>query len=474
MRVTLAAAGREAKGDMGELEQIERYWELVRVAQALVIFPGTGVLIYRFVRPYVNRRRGAAAAGAAYTAAMIVLYFIPYEMTGISAYGAGNLAAFVLMYVLEPEKPRQKLFLGILMYLLDWIAHGISVWIRDFFFWAVLGNAGLAADPIRHLAVYAGVEVFCTAVRFLCAAALIWTVHRFYVCEKRDMDNRELALMLVTPLLVLAGYGTFAYTSEVYLADLGRYIWDGNPAFSWIKISYQLLSYLALLVQLAFYQRIKEGYQKEKETAVLEGQLADMKKYVEEVEGLYREIQGIRHDMGNHIMIMEQLMDRQPQEAVDYLKTWRQQLKQAAPEIKTGNPVTDVVLMEKLRRAGEQGVELVSEFLYPSGKSLNAFDISILLNNALDNAIEAAKECRAPRVHLRSWRRKNAYMLEVENPFLGEPKLDPKSGLPQSTRQGVGHGFGLANMQRVARRYQGDLAVSVEEGRFVLTVMLIL
>lgn len=454
-------------------EAIERYWDVTGMVTGLIVLLLSAYLWYRFLRPYVSGPRPAAAAGITYTAVMLVLYFIPWNMMGMFAYGAGTLAAFCVFCGLDPRRIRQKLFLSLAMFLLDWIAHGITGEIRSLMFWGILDTPFMRADPMSQFYAYIVVEGVCIAVRFLVTAALIWLMNRIYVCKKEDMDGREVVLMLVTPLLVLVGYGIFAFIAEVYEADLGRYIWDANPNFSTIKICYQLLSYPAIVIQLAFYQSIKESRRKEKEAAVLAGQLAEMKKHVNEVEGLYRQIRGLKHEMGNHIMTIEQLvLQDQREEAAAYLKAWREQQKQAVEAIKTGNPVTDVVLTEKQRKAKAQGVELVCEFFYPQETRLNVFDLCILLNNALDNAIEAAAGCPEAAVRLRSWRRKNAYMIEVKNPFSGALALDEESGLFQSTKGGQEHGYGLANMRKVAQEYGGEIDVGTEDGVFALTVLL--
>lgn len=454
-------------------EAIARYWDLMGMVASLAFLALSAHLWYRFFKPYVPGRLPAAAAGITYTAVMLMLYFIPWEMMGMLAYGIGALAAFCILYGMDPEKLRQKLFLSLTMYLLDWIAHGIVGQIRSLFFWSVLDTPFIKAEPMRHFYAYVVVESACVVIRYLCVAALIWIFNRIYVCKDEDMDSRELVLMLAAPLLVLAGYGTFVFIADVYEADLGRYIWDANPSFSTIKICYQLLSYPVIVIQLAFYQSIKDSRRKEMEAAVLAGQLADMEKHIHEVEGLYREIRGLKHEMGNHIMTIEQLvLKNQREETAAYIRSWRQQQKEAVEPIKTGNPVTDVVLAEKRRKAREQGVDLACEFFYPPGAGLDAFDISILLNNALDNAIEAAEGCPAPAVRLRSWRRKNVYMIEVQNPFAGTLMPDGDSGLFRSTKEGREHGFGLANMRKVAQSYMGDIEARTEEGVFVLTVML--
>jgi hypothetical protein len=76
--------------------------------------------------------------------------------------------------------------------------------------------------------------------------------------------------------------------------------------------------------------------------------------------------------------------------------------------VKSGNPVTDVILTEKQKEAKNRGIAFVSDFHYPEETKINAFDVSVILNNAVGNAIEAAEHITVfyRRQHLQKWIRK--------------------------------------------------------------------
>ena len=139
----------------------------------------------------------------------------------------------------------------------------------------------------------------------------------------------------------------------------------------------------------------------------------------------------------------------------------------------------------------EKGIIFDCDFHYPQDRDVNAFDISIILNNALSNAIEAvereksitaadsSKECDTSvisYISVSSYRAKNMYIIEISNDYDGELTTDPLSGMPSSSKSGDGHGFGLANIRRVAGKYLGDMEIGKEvcAGRqcCVLRVML--
>ena len=143
----------------------------------------------------------------------------------------------------------------------------------------------------------------------------------------------------------------------------------------------------------------------------------------------------------------------------------------------SGNPVTDVILQEFKEEAEKRGITFHSEFYYPADSDINAFDISIILNNALQNAIENTTEDRRNRkqVSIISYRRNNAYILEIRNSFTGSLQWNTDNRLPATSKPKTdGHGYGLPNIRKVAEKYSGDIDITFEAGTFDLCVMLML
>ena len=76
-------------------------------------------------------------------------------------------------------------------------------------------------------------------------------------------------------------------------------------------------------------------------------------------------------------------------------------------------------------------------------------------------------------VSISAYRKKNAYMLEVTNCIRKSVEIDDETGLPETTKKDKGsHGFGFANIRKVAQKYYGDIDISQDENNFTLTVML--
>lgn len=189
-------------------------------------------------------------------------------------------------------------------------------------------------------------------------------------------------------------------------------------------------------------------------------------------DGLQREqqqVRTLRHDMRNHLTVVLGLLDqRELQKAEDYLRELS-----ASPAITGGrqlceNEVANVVLSAKLEdmdRAGLTGDFSVS---LPETLAIADNDLCALLGNALDNAIEAAQKTDDRRIILRCRAEKGMFMLRVENAVPDDLAPD----LTTTKADKSMHGFGLAGMREIARRYDGSLETRVEFGRFELVAAL--
>jgi len=144
----------------------------------------------------------------------------------------------------------------------------------------------------------------------------------------------------------------------------------------------------------------------------------------------------------------------------------------------TGNPITDIIIHQKGQEAWKKQIPFEVDFAYPCKLPIDVYDIAVILNNALENAIEACDRAEGEKqIRLRSFVRGCLFFIEVENDFAGNIVMEKESGLPVSSKgNGKLHGIGISNIQRCARKYMGDIDIAISEtdGRkkFSLTVMM--
>ena len=215
---------------------------------------------------------------------------------------------------------------------------------------------------------------------------------------------------------------------------------------------------------------------------LLDAQIDSVRRHIEQVENMYRDIRSVRHDMANHLFTLEKLYEENEiEEARAYSTQLKEMLTEMAGEIKSGNPVTDVILQEVKEEAEKRGISFRSEFYYPADSKVNAFDISVILHNALQNALENVESGENTHISIRSYQKKNAYIIEISNSYSGTLQWNAQSGLPLTVKEktdgqgyGQSHGYGLSNIRRIARKYCGDIDITQADGEFRLNVMLML
>lgn len=192
-----------------------------------------------------------------------------------------------------------------------------------------------------------------------------------------------------------------------------------------------------------------------------------------EVETMYQKMRGWRHDYHNHIQVLKAHVELgRYEEAKQYLDTLNDDLTTVDTVMKTGNVMVDAILNSKLTMIREKGIQVDATAMVPQDVPFSGIDLSVLIGNLLDNAMEAClqvrdKEERFIRIYI-DIIKKQLYV-SVSNSMNGRAK---RKGLQYlSTKAGL-HGFGLMRIDRIASKYGGFVNRQNEEGIFATEVML--
>ena len=186
-----------------------------------------------------------------------------------------------------------------------------------------------------------------------------------------------------------------------------------------------------------------------------------------EVENMYRQIRGWRHDYRNHIQAMKAYAAQGDWEAIcRYLDELDTDLNTVDTVVKTGNPMTDAILNSKISLAKSKDIPVVADAHIPMRLSLSELDLCCIIGNLFDNAIEASlslpPEGRLIRVYMDM---KNTQLYLSFTNFTSGKKLK-KQGRLFATTKGEGHGFGLVRVDAIVERLQGYISRNSEDGAF--------
>jgi len=198
-----------------------------------------------------------------------------------------------------------------------------------------------------------------------------------------------------------------------------------------------------------------------------------IKKHIAEVENIYAQMRGWRHDYHNHIQTMKAHRALNENEKIDeYLENLETDLNRIDTLIKSGNVSVDAILNSKLSLANAHEINVNAKALVPKKLSVSEIDLCIIIGNLLDNAIEACLRINNPEERFI-----RCYMdIKWDNLYISITNASGGVAVKESGRyfssKGEGHGLGLARVDRVVEKYDGYVKRSDEEGAFSSEIML--
>ena len=125
--------------------------------------------------------------------------------------------------------------------------------------------------------------------------------------------------------------------------------------------------------------------------------MALQKESIRRMEEAYTHMRELRHDLNNHLLCMNTLIEQGEYEALkQYLKAMTASVEERSYVAISGNSAVDAILNEKLIAAQKQQINTSFDVCDLHSTKVQPMDLCIALSNALDNAIEACEKIPDP------------------------------------------------------------------------------
>ena len=436
------------------------------------------VLFGYWLKPFVRKRSATYVIAFIYGIPTIVISYIDINETLNKVIGLGIIALSVLVcWLLDDRRnPMQKIFLCSVFRLISWLTMEILTEIgffeteltRRFELYAQRAEIAVIEFFLWNLLQYGSALLLLLVV--------IRIINRVYKLKSSELKWTELVMLLIpiwTILLVKPIMSSYFY---LWMDGIQNGSITENVHGNLYRMFFSILSVVSVVITIYMYQKLKEKQEEEFAQRAVDSQISDTYRHVEHVEEMYEKMRAMRHDIGNHLTVIEGLAQNgKTDELAGYIGELQARFDELQPSVKTGNAVTDVVLSEVYEQCRKKEIEFESRFVYPEQLKINPFDMSVILTNALQNAIEAAEGVGDPGIMITSVVRERFFIISVKN-TVSERVLLNEEGLPDTTKKDPGHGYGLKNIRNIAQRYKGDIEIRQEETEgkkfFVLNIML--
>lgn len=220
------------------------------------------------------------------------------------------------------------------------------------------------------------------------------------------------------------------------------------------------------------YERVMESYQEKMKTTVMEQQVHMYTNQLDIIRQSQQNLKSLRHDMHNHLLqVHEYLQNEKYDEAKDYLEQMESKLEISKEHVRTGNIEIDGILNYKLGIIEDSGCVPEVEVNVPEQKFMSNFDLTVLLGNLLDNAIEALRNDQSKFLSIKIKYVKSILYISVYNSFNGVISKG-RNKLLSLKEDKDNHGIGLSNVENIVNKYSGEMKVDSKDGIYKTDIIL--
>ena len=194
--------------------------------------------------------------------------------------------------------------------------------------------------------------------------------------------------------------------------------------------------------------------------------------YYEKVEESQNQIRRLYHDMNNHLYNI-QMMNKSSEDASDYIVSLQNELKEARKTRVSGNSLFDIIVDEKMNICKNKGIEFDIDVDSKNTGFIKNMDMSSILANILDNAIEACDKMTSNKkyIKLTSMWADDMFVIICENSKENEIKKIGDRFITDKLNKSE-HGIGIKSVEKSVKNYDGNMMIFCDDSLFKVKIMI--
>lgn len=163
------------------------------------------------------------------------------------------------------------------------------------------------------------------------------------------------------------------------------------------------------------------------------------------------------HDIKRHLHIIENAAtDGNCDSVTKYVDSIRDQFGMSDKIHYSGNKLIDVIVYRYVGICKEKGINIEVESGNTADDFMNDADLTALLDNMFENAVESAEKSNAKKIYFNISNQNDHFLvITMTNSCDNSPEF--KNGIPVSMKKGANHGIGIKSMKKIVEKYDGSL-----------------
>lgn len=307
---------------------------------------------------------------------------------------------------------------------------------------------------------------------------------------------RVVIYLITCPFLFRFFYHTVADALKIEDKTMWRHFWKiplfptlfgmlycfTGDVYAYATWQFMVSRYLMLLgtcyvayVTLKVLEISRSRTQLEETVKYADRSLLAQKKQFDTLAAHMDETRRARHDLRQHLAAVQSYLDGDDKTGLaEYIDTYMNRLPADVVEYFCANSVVNAVISYYATQARDARITFAAKVTYPKNYSVSDTDITVLIGNLLENAVEACKRDSADTkfIKLRVKQRGQFMLLVmVDNSCVSTVTFE--NGTPLSSKR-EGAGIGVTSVREIAAQYGGVAMFEQKDGVFYASVRLML
>lgn len=296
-------------------------------------------------------------------------------------------------------------------------------------------------DDFNALEKNISAYVFVTVISKLLYFSIMMVILKF-LAQKESTDNKFFWLLFVMPLSSMFILICFRYiTYQITLTQIMNVLW----IVSCIGILF------ANILVFVIYEFSLKNSNELHEIKEIQRQQEQDEKYYEILEQTNKEMHLFSHDIKNHLIQIRNLEDINAVQ--DYVDKLYPNIEHFSRIGISKNKMLDLIISKYSRLCESKNIQFDIDVKTANLSYIDDVDLSTLMNNILDNAIEAAEKSNSKFVQLYLFSKNAMYDgLLIKNSCDFAPIN--KDGILKTTKNNKSfHGFGTKSIKNIIKKY---------------------
>lgn len=267
-------------------------------------------------------------------------------------------------------------------------------------------------------------------------------------------DSKSIPLLLLMPFSSLI----ILFMLEVALSHME------NRS---MQVSLLVVLLLLVISNIAEFELLDRQSKYVKDRLELDFLKENMSSQIAHYEAVYnsqQEIRKIKHDSKNaYTAVLAQIKNGKMEEVKKYLNDTITVLNSSDRIVNTNHPAIDALIQSKLDKCDEKNIKTDFKYFYNEEILVNEIELSVILGNLLDNAIEANENIQSEKyINLLISVQNSEINITMENPC-----EQSNEDLKTTKRDRHSHGYGVKSITAIAEKYGGTARFTQSNNTFI-------